>query len=133
MKEFTKDQLEYILQWLNSWEQLKGSAIPLRFKEVFLTPKEKCKDYGCIYSKSMDQPYPRLCIVCNHMEEVAIDQEKIRLSKTQISTSGELALALRFLNQRDILIQRFRDYPGAGFPFEELEYCNKQIKSFLNL
>lgn len=134
MKEFTNEQLEYILEWLNSWEQLKGSAILMRFKEVFLTPKEKCKDYGCIYSKSMNQPYPRLCIMCNHMEEIpSVDLESINIPNTKISNSGELALFLRFLNQRDCLIQRALDYPSSQFPIEEIKLCNQQMKSILNL
>lgn len=131
MKEFTQDQLEYILQWLNSWEQLKGSVIPLRFEEVFMN-KNKCAE-GCTYSKAMDQPYPRLCIRCHQPEESVMDHEAIRLSKTSISTSGELALVLRFLNQRDCLIQYSLDYPGSQFPIEEIKLCNQQMKSILNL
>lgn len=33
MKTLTHDQIESVIDWLNSWEQLKGTAIPLRFKE----------------------------------------------------------------------------------------------------
>jgi hypothetical protein len=31
----TKDQIEMVIDWLNQWEQLKGGAIPIRFKEDF--------------------------------------------------------------------------------------------------
>lgn len=30
---------------------------------------DKCLDNRCVYSKSMNQPYPRLCIVCQNPEE----------------------------------------------------------------
>ncbi|WAC40563.1 hypothetical protein [Pedobacter sp. SL55] len=40
MKKLTKSQAEQIEAWLNKWEQLKGSAIPLRFREQFgIKPK----------------------------------------------------------------------------------------------
>ncbi|WP_113638981.1 hypothetical protein [Nubsella zeaxanthinifaciens] len=37
MKKLTKSQVETIEAWLNKWEQLKGSVVPLRFREQFGT------------------------------------------------------------------------------------------------
>ena len=31
-----KEQIEKVIDWMNSWEQLKDTAIPLRFKEDFM-------------------------------------------------------------------------------------------------
>ena len=33
MKTLTQDQIDAVVDWMNTWEQLKGTAIPLRFKE----------------------------------------------------------------------------------------------------
>ena len=30
-----KEQIEKVIDWMNTWEQLKNTAIPLRFKEEF--------------------------------------------------------------------------------------------------
>ncbi len=35
MEKLTKEQVNAIVDWLNNWDQLKGTAIPLRFKEEF--------------------------------------------------------------------------------------------------
>ena len=35
MQQLTNEQIKAIIEWLNSWEQLKDTAIPLRFKEDF--------------------------------------------------------------------------------------------------
>lgn len=34
-----KQQVEEVINWMNEWEQLKGTAIPMRFAEDF-NPKE---------------------------------------------------------------------------------------------
>tara|TARA_R110002153_G_scaffold271657_1_gene439337 strand:+ start:115 stop:432 length:318 start_codon:yes stop_codon:yes gene_type:complete len=31
-----KEQIEKVIDWMNTWEQLKNTAIPLRFKEEFM-------------------------------------------------------------------------------------------------
>lgn len=93
---------------------------------------KKCED-GCTYSKSMYQKYPRLCIECGYPEESNIDTEQFKIRNTCITDSGILALALRFLNQRDMLIQNFQSNPGSEFPKDAVEYCNNNIKSLLNL
>ncbi len=36
--------------------------------------KIKCRD-GCVYSKTMNQPYPRNCVNCGVQELVTIDQK----------------------------------------------------------
>jgi len=35
MKTLTTDQINAVIEWMNTWEQLKNSAIPLRFIEDF--------------------------------------------------------------------------------------------------
>ena len=31
-----KEQIEKVIDWMNTWEQLKNTAIPLRLKEEFM-------------------------------------------------------------------------------------------------
>ena len=33
MKALTKDQIDAVIDWMNSWGQLQDTAIPMRFKE----------------------------------------------------------------------------------------------------
>lgn len=33
--KLTKEQIEEVIKWMNTWEQLKNTAIPMRFKEDF--------------------------------------------------------------------------------------------------
>ena len=33
MKTLTQDQINAVFNWLNNWEQLKNTVIPMRFKE----------------------------------------------------------------------------------------------------
>ena len=33
MKPLTKEQADHIENWLNSWDQIRGTVIPLRFRE----------------------------------------------------------------------------------------------------
>jgi hypothetical protein len=33
MKTLTQDQIDAVVDWMNNWEQLKGTVIPLRFKD----------------------------------------------------------------------------------------------------
>ncbi|NQZ74535.1 MAG: hypothetical protein HRT61_00225, partial [Ekhidna sp.] len=33
MKTLTQDQIDAVIDWMNNWEQLKDTAIPLRFKQ----------------------------------------------------------------------------------------------------
>jgi len=43
----TNEEVQEIVNWLNGWEQIVGTAIPLRFKEEFshkpMTPEEREK------------------------------------------------------------------------------------------
>ncbi len=31
--KLSKDQIEAVVQWMNTWEQLRGTVIPMRFRE----------------------------------------------------------------------------------------------------
>lgn len=33
--KLTKEQVNEVIKWMETWEQLKGTAIPIRFKEDF--------------------------------------------------------------------------------------------------
>jgi hypothetical protein len=33
--KLTEEQINGVINWMNKWEQLKGTAIPIRFKEDF--------------------------------------------------------------------------------------------------
>ena len=35
MPDLTNDQINVVTNWMNTWEQLKDTAIPLRFQEDF--------------------------------------------------------------------------------------------------
>ena len=41
MKPLTDEQVQIIVNWLNTWEQLRNTAIPLRFKEHFTNKMAK--------------------------------------------------------------------------------------------
>lgn len=34
-------QIEAVIEWMNTWEQLKDTSIPIRFKEEFSKPKSQ--------------------------------------------------------------------------------------------
>jgi hypothetical protein len=38
MKALTQDQIDAVVHWMNNWEQLKNTAIPIRFKEDWTKP-----------------------------------------------------------------------------------------------
>lgn len=42
---FTIDQIETVIDWMNTWEQLKDTAIPIRFKEDFTNKKFEFKGF----------------------------------------------------------------------------------------
>jgi hypothetical protein len=35
MEQLTHEQIETVINWMNGWEQLKDTAIPIRFKADF--------------------------------------------------------------------------------------------------
>jgi len=35
MSDLTNEQIDVVINWMNTWEQLKDTAIPIRFKEDF--------------------------------------------------------------------------------------------------
>jgi len=51
-KNLTPAQIEAVVDWMNTWEQLKDTAIPLRFKEDFtkhVTSYYRPKTIGELY------------------------------------------------------------------------------------
>ncbi len=36
MKTLTQDQIDAVIDWMNNWEQLENTAIPIRFKEDWI-------------------------------------------------------------------------------------------------
>lgn len=36
MKTLTQDQIQAVIDWMNNWDQLKGTSIPIRFKEDWM-------------------------------------------------------------------------------------------------
>lgn len=132
MKPFTADQIEYIIQWMNSWEQLRGTVIPIRFKEAF--SQKKC-DTGCIYSRSTDQPYPRLCINCGVPEEVALDTESMEILNTPTTSSTQMVNLFKWLQGRDMALQKLKDYPRMQTTptVEYIKEVNERIKQILHL
>jgi len=45
MEKLTKDQIDNIVTWLNDWDQLKNTSIPIRFKEFY---SRDPLDYDCL-------------------------------------------------------------------------------------
>lgn len=137
MSNFTNEQIDYIIQWMNSWEQLRGTAIPIRFKEVF--SKQKCiGEFGCMYSRSSHQPYPRLCIHCGYPElihEPAIDHDAVRILGTPTLSSTQMVELFIWLQQRDLALQKIKDYPKmqADHTVEFIKAVNEKIKQILHL
>lgn len=41
MKPLTKDQINAVINWMNEWDQLKDTAIPIRFEEHFRESKKQ--------------------------------------------------------------------------------------------
>jgi hypothetical protein len=41
----TEDQIQVVIEWMNTWEQLKDTAIPIRFKEDFMPKEDKMQRY----------------------------------------------------------------------------------------
>lgn len=35
MKELTEEQVKEIVDWLNTWDEIRNTVIPMRFKESF--------------------------------------------------------------------------------------------------
>ncbi len=40
MDNLTEEQIQLVIDWMNKWEQLEGTAIPIRFKEDFSNTNE---------------------------------------------------------------------------------------------
>lgn len=39
--QLTKEQIQAVVDWMNEWDQLKNTSIPIRFKEDFTPKKQK--------------------------------------------------------------------------------------------
>lgn len=55
MKPLTKDQIESVVQWLNSWDQLKDGVIPIRFKEYYTGQLQKTKPSNLFLAPSLEK------------------------------------------------------------------------------
>ena len=52
-----KEQIQKVIDWMNTWEQLKNTAIPLRFKEEF-TKQLTLTDVSSMFSaEQMEQAF----------------------------------------------------------------------------
>ena len=58
MPDLTHEQIDVVINWMNTWEQLKDTAIPIRFKEDFTKqiPQIKKTPIG-IYPKWLWQEF----------------------------------------------------------------------------
>lgn len=94
---------------------------------------KKCED-SCTYSKSMNQPYPRICIHCGNLEEIqpAIDLDKITISRTQETDLNILANLLRHIEQRNVIIQNKREIELDNYIYL-IDSINSKIKQILNI
>ncbi len=57
--DLNKEQIQKVIDWMNTWEQLKDTAIPLRFKEEFtkqLTLTDVAGDFFC----NDEEHYPNI-------------------------------------------------------------------------
>lgn len=43
MEKLTQEQVDRIIEWLNTWESIRNTAIPIRFKEDFKPEKTNQK------------------------------------------------------------------------------------------
>ena len=51
MKTLTTDQINAVIKWMNTWEQLRNSSIPMRFKEDFtkqVNPQDLIGEVGSL-------------------------------------------------------------------------------------
>lgn len=55
MKNLTKDQIESVIEWMNTWEQLKDTAIPIRFKEDYTKQLQQADVSGSLLAPSLDK------------------------------------------------------------------------------
>jgi len=103
--------------------------------------KNKCADIsGCVYSKAMNQPYPRLCIKCGHPEESAVDNERMSARNTRKFELIDLGQLLTWLHHRNEYVDgrnSYRDFSGnevdIEYAYAMIEECNKNIKKILQL
>ena len=55
MPDLTNEQIDVVINWMNSWEQLRDTAIPIRFKEDFTKIKPMTTD-NKVYILQKDLP-----------------------------------------------------------------------------
>lgn len=99
----------------------------------------KCNEsLGCTYSKSMDQPHPRICIDCGHPESSSIDHEKYSARNTREFSIGDISQLLVFIEMRNRYVKGKLNLQDQRFADEDFIYgmigeCNKNIKEILQL
>lgn len=50
MEKLTIDQIKAVVDWMNEWDQLKNSSIPIRFAEDWTSKLDKPNINGTFYS-----------------------------------------------------------------------------------
>lgn len=98
--------------------------------------KAKCNDeFGCKYSKALDQPHPRLCMKCGHPEQAALDYDSLRILQIPVITSTQMVNLFHLLQQRDLAIQKLKEYPMMTTKptTEFIKEVNEKIKQILYL
>jgi len=98
--------------------------------------KNKCADQsGCIYSKSMNQPHPRLCIKCGHPEESAIDHARIELMRMKEFDIRDIVQLLSVIHHRNEIIKARSSSMTCDWETWEgmISQINKDIKKILQL
>ena len=43
MSQLSEEQIQAVIDWMNTWEQLRGTAIPIRFEEDFSNKNKSVK------------------------------------------------------------------------------------------
>lgn len=72
MDNLTKEQIQAVINWMNTWDQLKDTAIPLRFKEDFIQPKQDVKDW---VNKELDDHWPSINFRDKEQKQVLVIKE----------------------------------------------------------
>ena len=96
--------------------------------------KNRCnKVFGCTYSKSMDQEYPRKCIKCGHPEPIA--QDNVGASIIEEFTVQHIAQLLSIIHHRNEIIKARRTSLTSEWEMwnDMILQINSDIKKILQL
>ena len=101
----------------------------------------RCNEaFGCTYSKSMDQDFPRKCIKCGHPELNSVDQERISVRNTRKFELIDVGQLLTWIHHRNEYISAKNTYCDSSgnevnfdYDYAMIEECNKNIKKILQL